>query len=106
MMTPVLIAQQLYAAHLASIPLADVPNPKPAPPPGLQGFGNDVVSWMKYIGIIACLGGLIACGIMMAVGRRNRNEMSTQGALGLPWVMAGMAVIGGAAGIVGSFALG
>ncbi|WP_026317055.1 hypothetical protein [Actinokineospora enzanensis] len=78
----------------------NVPDPPPAPPPGLENFGNSIVSWMKWGGMLAIFVGLIMCAIMMAVGRRNRSEMAAQGMIGVPWVIAGALIIAGGAGIV------
>jgi hypothetical protein len=83
--------------------LADPPNPPPSPPPGLAQFGNDLVAFMKWGGGIAGMAGLIYCAVMMMIGRRNRSQMAVDGATGVPWVGAGLAVIGSAATIVGFF---
>lgn len=80
---------------------AAVPNPPPSPPPGLESFGSDVISWFKYAGIIAGVVGLMCCGIMMAIGRRNRSMTAVDGASGIPWVIGGLSVISFAAAIVG-----
>lgn len=79
----------------------NVPNGPAVAPPGLENFGNQIVGWAKWVGIIACVVGLMVCGVQMAIGRRNRSEMAAQGAIGIPWVGAGIVIIGGAAAIVG-----
>ncbi len=56
---------------------------------------------MKWGGLVGAVGALIAAGIMMAVGRRNRNNMAIEGAVSIPWVVAGLAVILGSASVVG-----
>ena len=56
---------------------------------------------MKWGGLVGAVGALIAAGIMMAVGRRNRNNMAIEGAVSIPWVVAGIAVILGSASVVG-----
>ena len=95
------LAQQVYAQALAAAPLADpVPNPAPVAPPGFGNAGSNIVSWFKYGGLICCVVGLIVCGMQMAIGRRNRSEMSAQGAIGVPWVGAGIIIIGAASAIV------
>lgn len=79
-----------------------VPNPPPIAPPGeLAGAAETLLGWMKWGGLVGAVGALIAAGIMMAVGRRNRNNMAIEGAVSLPWVVGGMALILGSASIVG-----
>ncbi|MBE1580487.1 hypothetical protein ACFORH_38920 [Amycolatopsis roodepoortensis] len=75
-------------------------DPPPSMPPGLENFGSDVVSWVKGLGILSVIVGLAICGIMMALGRRNRSEMAAQGAIGIPWVIGAALIITGAAAIV------
>ena len=79
------------------------PNPAPAPPPGLEQFGADLVAWLKWGGIVCGVCGLIICGIMMMVGRRNRSQTAVDGAMGIPWVGGGLVLIGAASTIVGTF---
>ncbi|WP_298181018.1 hypothetical protein [Saccharomonospora sp.] len=79
-----------------------VPDPPPAAPPGkLTEATNIILGWMKWGGLVGAVGALIAAGIMMAVGRRNRNNMAIEGAVSIPWVVAGLAVILGSASVVG-----
>ncbi|MFF4709592.1 hypothetical protein [Streptomyces sp. NPDC001297] len=74
--------------------LADgLPNPGPAAPPGMGGTFSDWISWAKYIGMFAGVMGLIACGVMMMVGRRNRSHLAAEGASGLVWVIAGASIV-------------
>ena len=89
------------AHHAATFLAENVPNGPAQAPPGLETFGNEIVGWTKWVGIIACVVGLMVCGVQMALGRRNRSEMAAQGAIGIPWVGAGIVIIGGAAAIVG-----
>ena len=70
------------------------------PIPGLEGTASMFLGWMKWIGIIAGIGGLAACGIMMAVGRRNRSAFAADGASGIPWVLAGLSLIAFAPAVV------
>ncbi len=83
------------------IPVA-APTPAPAPPPGLDVAGNMFIGWMKWILIVCGVGGLTACGIMMAVGRRNRSAFAADGAAGIPWVLGGLTLGAIAAVIVGA----
>jgi hypothetical protein len=79
-----------------------VPNPPPRMPPGLDGFLSDGVAWAKGIAIVAGVIGLIICGVMMMVGRRNRSATAVDGAAGVPWVLGGLFVVSAAATIVGA----
>lgn len=79
-----------------------IPDPAPAAPPGkLLDATNMLLAWMKWGGLVGAVGALIAAGIMMAVGRRNRNNMAIEGAISLPWVVGGLAMILGSASLVG-----
>ncbi len=79
-----------------------IPDPAPAPPPGKLVEGtNTMLSWMKWGGLIGAVFALVLSGAMMAVGRRNRNNMAVEGAVGIPWVVAGIVTILASASIVG-----
>jgi len=86
------------ADALADVLAAPGPNPPPSPPPGLDGVGSMFLGWLKWILIVCGVGGLFACGIMMAVGRRNRSAFAADGAAGIPWVLGGLTL--GAIGAV------
>jgi hypothetical protein len=89
-------------AFLAAWVLAvDVPNPPPKAPPGLDAFGAEFLGWLKWGGLMGGMTGLMICGIMMAVGRRNRSMTAVDGASGIPWVLAGLTVISLASAVVG-----
>ncbi len=66
------------------------PTPPPIAPPGLEALGDTVIGWMKWILVICGTAGLMWCGIMMAIGRRNRSAMAADGASGIPWVIGGL----------------
>ena len=85
---------------LATEVLSQVPNPAPAPPPGTSGLANDWVSYFKWFALVAGVIGLILCGIMMAIGRRNRSSMAADGAAGVPWVLGGLMLVSLSATIV------
>lgn len=72
----------------------------PASPPGMETILPEWVGWAKYVAIGAGILGLIACGVMMMVGRRNRSHLSAEGASGLLWVLGGLSVVTLAAGVV------
>lgn len=78
----------------------NVPNPEPAPPPGTRALFGDWISWGKYVAMFAGVIGLIACSVMMSLGRRNRHHMAADGAAGIPWVVAGLSLASLAVGIV------
>jgi hypothetical protein len=82
---------------------AGVPNPAPAAPPGLSNTVNTLLAWWKWLAMIAGVFGLVGCGAMMAIGRRNRSNLAADGATGIPWVLAGLTLIALSSGIVGVF---
>lgn len=85
--------------------LADpsAPDPKPAAPPGFSEKVDLFLSWLRWGGLAAGVGGLIACGIMMIVGQRNRHALSADGAAGVPWVLAGVSLVVTASTLVSAF---
>jgi hypothetical protein len=84
---------------LAALPM-QLPNPDPEAPEGLEELGSNLISWLKWITTIAGFGGLLWCGIMMAIGRRNRSAMAADGATGIPWVVAGLSTVAFGFGVV------
>jgi len=100
------VALHDFAQHIATQVLAVGPtpdpgnlNPAPVAPPGLDGMGNTFISWIKWILLICGVGGLMVCGIMMAVGRRQRSAFAADGAAGIPWVLGGL-TLGSVASII------
>jgi hypothetical protein len=75
-------------------------DPAPAPPPGLSSVASGWIAEVKWISIVAGILGLMACGIGMMIGRRNRSHLAGESAAGIPWVFAGLSTIVLAAGIV------
>jgi hypothetical protein len=61
-----------------------VPDPAPVAPPGLSGDVNTLLAWWKWGALVAGVFGLIGCGAMMAIGRRNRSSLAADGATGIP----------------------
>ena len=57
----------------------------------------------RWFAIIAGIIGLIACAIMMMIGRRNRSNLAVEGATGTLWIVGGLIVVGIAAGLVTGF---
>jgi hypothetical protein len=93
--------------HLPAGPAADLaaglPDPAPVAPPGLSGDVNTLLAWWKWGALVAGIFGLVGCGAMMALGRRNRSSLAADGATGIPWVLAGLTLIALSSGIVGVF---
>ncbi|HEX6873648.1 MAG TPA: hypothetical protein VF163_21325 [Micromonosporaceae bacterium] len=86
------------------MPTVDAPNPDPTPIPGLAPVANMFVGWLKWVLIVGGVAGLIICGIMMVVGRRNRSSLAADGAAGIPWVLGGL-TLGAVAAIIVSTVL-
>ena len=81
------------ASHvLAALP-AQISNPAPRAPAGVASTVSDLLAWGKWIAFVCGVAGLIVSGIMMMLGRRNRSQMSADGAIGLPWVIGGLSVV-------------
>jgi hypothetical protein len=93
----------LHLATLATELLTSaVPNPGPAAPPGMAAPAEQLISWMKWVGMVAGLVGFGMCAVMMILGRRNRSNMAVDGATGIPWVLGGLSTMSLAAGVVGA----
>lgn len=89
---------------LDMVPFQEVPDPGPIAPPGrIAEYANTIVGWMKWALIIAGVLGILICSGMVIIGRRQRNAMATEGLVGAGWVIAGLAMVSSAAGIVGAF---
>ncbi|RJQ66196.1 hypothetical protein D5S17_35830 [Pseudonocardiaceae bacterium YIM PH 21723] len=86
---------------LAVDPTVDLNPPAQAPPGKVGEAANTILGWMKWGGLVGSVGAFIASGIMMSVGRRNRNNMAVDGAAGVPWIVGGLALILGSASLVG-----
>lgn len=77
-------------------------DPAPLAPPGLGAAASQMIGWFKWVLIVGGVIGLLCCGIMMAVGRRNRSSFAADGAAGIPWVLAGLTMGAVASVIVGA----
>jgi hypothetical protein len=82
-----------------------VPNPPPAPPPGLENFGNQIIAWLKWGVLIGGMVGMLICSGMIILGRRNRSSVAQDGLVGSVWVIGGLAMASVASVIVGTFVL-
>ncbi|NIL40676.1 hypothetical protein HCB17_05440 [Salinispora arenicola] len=80
---------------------ANAPNPAPSAPPGMEVVATSFLSWGKWILLVAGVLGFFICAGMMIIGRRNRSQTAVDGAAGVPWVLAGLALTSLAAGIAG-----
>lgn len=67
-------------------------NPAPSPPPGMQAAANILFGWAKWILLGAGILGLMFCAGQMIMGRRNRSATAVDGAVGIPWVLAGLSL--------------
>jgi len=86
---------------IAMTPL-DIPDPEPAPIPGFEGPSSQLLAWMKWGGLVAAVGGVLVVAFRLFFNS-HREEGSRQiGQLG--WIAVGVALIGGAASIVGFIA--
>ena len=79
------------------------PHRYPGGPGGPSPGSSSLLAWWKWGALIAGIFGLIGCGAMMAIGRRNRSSLAADGATGIPWVLAGLTLIALSSGIVGVF---
>lgn len=86
-------------------PSQALPDPAPAPPPGLEELSTLLISWLKYGVLIAGVIMILICAGMVILGRRNRNQIATEGVLGFVWVLGGLAMASVTAGLVAIFAL-
>ena len=96
----VVAAQATLAAPDPSAP-GVAPNPGPEAPPGMQAVATTFLSWGKWVLLVAGVLGFFICAGMMIIGRRNRSQTAVDGAAGVPWVLAGLALTSLAAGIAG-----
>ena len=94
------------AVVLAVTRLAQPPDPPPVAPPGLTPIMNLLLSWMKWGVVVVGVMGLLACAMMIIIGRRNRSATAYEGLVGAAWVLAGLGLASVAALIVGAFQLG
>ena len=90
----------LMAADL----LAQVPDPPAKELPGQLGQRlNDVLGYGKTIFFFLAVGGLFAVAAMLVVGLRGRSDTAKNALTHLPYVILGVVITGGAAGIIEAF---
>lgn len=94
-------AQLLMMSAPAAAPPPTFPNPPPKAPPGALGnTANSFLGILKWILIVAAVGALIWTGVQMVAGRRRRNEMAVDAVMSIPWIVGGLILGLGAAGIL------
>ncbi|WP_229837229.1 hypothetical protein [Dactylosporangium sucinum] len=99
MVLKLIVATQLALEPTLGPVLA--PNPAPVAPPGMDAMANTFLGWGKWLLLVAGVVGFFICAGMMIVGRRNRSQTAVDGAAGVPWVLAGLALASLAAGLAG-----
>lgn len=86
--------QVLHAVTELATHLADIPNPDPEQPDGVEGV-TTILGWLKWIGYAVVAGAMIVGGTMIAVSfRRGEGHDALPKVL---WPMAGAIVIGSGA---------
>jgi hypothetical protein len=99
-----LFAQTLdFLAQQPTDPLDGLDPPPLAPPGPLKDGMETLLAWVKWGGLFGAVLAGVAAGIMMAIGRRNRNNMAIEGAISIPWIIGGLALILGSASLVSWF---
>jgi hypothetical protein len=80
-----------------------IPDAPASLPAGLSAAATRLVGWGK--GAVYALGvlSLLVCAGMIIAGRRNRGQVSAEGAVGVAWVIGGLTLAGVAAMLVRSF---
>lgn len=75
-------------------------NPCAQAPEPVQQVASTLIMWTRWTGLASGVFGLMSCGVMMAIGRRNRSHLAGEGASGIPWVLGGLSVIALSYGVV------
>lgn len=83
--------------------LAQVPNPNPKAPPGLDALAQQLLGWLKWGVLVTGILGILVCALMLIIGRRNRSATAYEGLVGSAWVIGGLALASVAALLVGAF---
>jgi hypothetical protein len=97
----VVAGQAVLAAAGPTRPQVEAPDPAPVAPPGMEAVASTFLGWGKWGLLVAGVLGFFICAGMMILGRRNRSQTAVDGAAGVPWVLAGLALTSLAAGIAG-----
>lgn len=86
-------------------PVPEPPDPGAKVPAELAGFGSMVVGALKWLVMVSGVAGLLACSVMITIGRRNRNQLAQQGIFDSGFVLIGLALGSMAATLVGIFSI-
>ena len=70
---------------------------------GLENASNLILGWLVWGARVGGVAGVLICALMIIVGRRNRNQMATEGVFSLAWVFGGLSLVAVAASLVGAF---
>lgn len=81
--------------------VASVPNPSGEQPPGMGGI-NTILDWMFWLGLAACVAGLMAGGALMAIQSRRGEGSEHAGRIAMGCI--GAIVIGAAGMLIGALA--
>ncbi len=81
-----------YAAAQKDVFLA-INDPKAEAPKEVTDQVMKLLGWLKWGAIAAGLAGLFICAIMMMLGRRGKSQTAVEGAVGIPWVLAGLLLL-------------
>ncbi|GAB3186145.1 hypothetical protein GCM10027060_26530 [Nesterenkonia halophila] len=81
--------------------IANVPNPSGEQPPGMDEI-NTILDWAFWLGLAACVAGLIAGGALMAIQSRRGEGSEHAGRIAMACI--GAVVIGAASMLIGALA--
>lgn len=75
-------------------------DPTAVPVPGMGEVADKFIGWGKWAVRVGGVIGMLICGGMMILGRRNRSSTAVDGAAGIPWVLGGLTLASVGATIV------
>lgn len=90
-----------FATNAFASVVANVPNPSGEQPPGMGGI-NTLLDWVFWLGLAACVAGLIAGGALMAIQSRRGEGSEHAGRIAMACI--GALVIGAAGMLIGALA--
>lgn len=88
-------------AAFAAPARADVPNPQPIAPPGVDTKVNAILGVLMYLVIAGCVAGVLLCAGRLSVAHRRGETGEAAGQLGA--VAAACVLVGTAAALVKFF---
>lgn len=80
------------AWELFALVLGKLNNPSPTAPAEVAAQWSKMMGLAKWVAFAAGALGLLAAGIMMSLGRRHRSGAAAEGAVAVPWVLAGISM--------------